>query len=111
MSDYTIVGWSAVKRVLELVQPYTVFKREQVDRALDIMFRFGDRLNAREFLEAAKLVDAFAALNYSKKKHIDAQCVEAFLSGKGLLVPVTTEVFDNRDRARLPCNQLANLPP
>ena len=27
MSDYTIVGWSAVKRVLELVQPFVVFKR------------------------------------------------------------------------------------
>jgi intein-encoded DNA endonuclease-like protein len=28
MSDFTIVGWSAVERILELVRPFTVFKRE-----------------------------------------------------------------------------------
>jgi LAGLIDADG endonuclease len=91
MSDYTIVGWSSVKRVLELVQPFTIFKREQVNRALALMSRLGGRLSPEEFLEIAKLVDVFATLNYSKKKHIDAACVESFLNGKGLLVPVTTE--------------------
>jgi LAGLIDADG endonuclease len=93
MSDYTIVGWSAVKRVLELVQPFVVFKREHVDRALDIMSRFDGALSPQEFLEFAKLVDAFATLNYSKRKLIDAACVEEFLNGKGLLVPVTTEAL------------------
>ena len=91
MSDYTVVGWSAVRRVLELVEPFTVFKREQVTQALTLMARLGGALSPGEFLEIAKLVDAFAALNYSKRKQIDASCVEAFLSSKGLLVPVTTE--------------------
>ena len=99
MSDYTIVGWSAVKRVLELVQPFVVFKREQGARALDIMSRFDEKLTPREFLETAQLVDAFATLNYSKRKHIDAVCVEEFLHGKGLLVPVTTEAFVPRSSA------------
>ena len=111
MSDYTIVGWSAVKRVLELVQPFVIFKREQVDRALDIMSRFDAKLTPSEFLETAQVVDAFATLNYSKRKHINSSCVEAFLNGKGLLVPVTTEAF----RAEIvgdcrPSKRAANLP-
>ena len=91
MSDYTIVGWSAVGRVLELVQPFVVFKREQVHRALDLLSRLEGRPTPAGFLESAKLVDAFATLNYSKHKQIDAVCVEEFLNSKGLLVPVTTE--------------------
>jgi hypothetical protein len=104
MSDYTIVGRSAVKRVLELVQPFVVFKREQVARALELLSRFDQRvLSPEEFLECARLVDAFATLNYSKRKLIDAKCVESFLNGKGLLVPVTTEAFlaKRRDHERL----------
>jgi hypothetical protein len=50
MSDYTIVGWSSVRRVLELVQPFVVFKREQVDRALEILSR----------LETAQSPEAFS---------------------------------------------------
>ena len=99
MSDYTIVGWSAVKRVLRLVQPFVIFKREQVDRALDIMSRFDDKLSPQEFLETAQVIDAFATLNYSKRKRIDATCVASFLSGKGLLVPVTTEAYMPRSSA------------
>src|SRR5215472_2666081 len=54
-------------------------------------------------LECAKLVDAFAALNYSKHKLIDSASVESFLNSKGLLVPVTTEaLIESRDHALLP---------
>jgi hypothetical protein len=104
MSDYTIVGWSNVKRVLELVQPFVVFKREQVERALELLSRPGSTMTAEEFLESAKSVDAFATLNYSKRKVIDAMCVENFLHSKGLLVPVTTEAFtsERRDHVQLP---------
>jgi len=35
------------------------------------------------FFAIAQLVDAFATLNYSKHKHLDAQCVREFLEGKG----------------------------
>ncbi len=100
MSDYTIVGWSAVKRVLELVQPFVIFKREQVARVRDIMSRFDAKLTPQEFLETAQVVHAFAALNYSKRKRIDATRVASFLSGgKGLLVPVTTEALVPRSSA------------
>jgi hypothetical protein len=103
MSDYTIVGWSAVKRVLELVHPYIVFKREQVDRALELMSRLDHTRSPEEFLEAAELVDAFATLNYSKRKRLDAHCVAHFLSSKGLLVPVTTEAFSDQ-KAEIMCD-------
>ena len=93
MSDYTIVGAEAVQRVLELVQPYVIFKREQVDRALDMLSRLDRMRGPEEFVDCARLVDAFATLNYSKRKTIDATCVEAFLNSKGLLVPVTTEAL------------------
>jgi hypothetical protein len=103
MSDYTIVGWSAVNRVLELIRPFVIFKREQVERALDLVSRLSDKLTPAEFLEAAKLVDAFATLNYSKRKCVDAACVEAYLTSKGSLVPVTTEALSqSRDRQRPP---------
>ena len=81
----------AVKRILELVQPFTVFKREQVHRALVLIARLERTRSPLEFLEMARLVDAFATLNYSKHKHLDALCVQAFLESTGLLVPVTTE--------------------
>ena len=104
MSDYTIVGWSDIKRVLELVQPFVVFKREQVERALELLSRLEATVSPEGFLESAKLVDAFATLNYSKRKVIDARCVETHLNGKGLLVPVTTEAFlsGRRDYEQLP---------
>ncbi len=100
MSDYTIVGWSEVKRVLELVRPYVVFKRPQVEQALKLLSMLDGKQTPQEFLAASRLVDSFAALNYSKKKHLDARCVEEFLESKGFLVPVTTEA-SCRDRSQL----------
>jgi hypothetical protein len=58
-------------------------------------------LSPQGFLDAAQLVDAFAALNYSKHKHLDARCVQDVLESKGFLVPVTTEA-PCQDRERLP---------
>ena len=91
MSDYTVVGHNDVRRVLELVPPHCVFKRQQVEQALEMLRMLDSKQSPDGFLAAAKLVDAFAALNYSKNKRIDAQDVERFLGSKGRLVPVTTE--------------------
>jgi LAGLIDADG endonuclease len=104
MSDYRIVGWPHVRRVLELVQPFVIFKRQQVERALELLSRLESTVTPERFRESAKLVDAFATLNYSKRKLIDAECVETYLNGKGLLVPVTTEAFksERRDHEQLP---------
>jgi len=59
----------------------------------------GSIVSNSEFLDCAKLVDAFATLNYSKRKHVDARCVERFLNSKGVLVPVTTEALVPRSPA------------
>jgi hypothetical protein len=91
MSDYTVVGYNGVRRVLELVRPFSVFKREQVERALEMLQLLESRPTPDGFLAAAKQVDAFATLNYSKNKRLDATSVERLLRSKGLLVPVTTE--------------------
>ena len=56
---------------------------------------------------AARLVDAFATLNYSKHKHLDAQCVQEFLEGKGVLVPVTTEALNAEIASDCPSNTLS----
>ena len=99
----TAAGWSAVKRILEVVEPFVIFKREQVDRAQALLAKLDRPLTPQGFLEVAKLVDAFATLNYSKHEHLDAHGVQDVLESKGLLVPVTTEVsFQSRDRQRLP---------
>ncbi len=86
-------AWLEVERVLELVQPFVVFKREHVARAQAILASLGDVRTPEKFFEIAKLVDAFATLNYSKRKTINATCVGAYLGSKGLLVPVTTEAL------------------
>jgi hypothetical protein len=62
-----------------------------VNRALALVAKLDKALSPEEFLEAASLVDTFAALKYSKTKLIDATSVEKFFESKGLLVPVTTE--------------------
>src|SRR5260370_24197232 len=112
MRDYTIVGGSPVKRGLEMVEPYVVFKREQVERALALLARLEGVLEPQGFLEVAKLVDAFATLNYSKHKHLDAHGVQDVLESKGLLVPVTTEAKLPRSRASVtPQQVVANLAP
>jgi hypothetical protein len=94
MSDCTIVGYGEVKRVLRLVEPYVVFKRAQVQRALELLSLLKSKPTPQEHMAMAKLVDSFATLNYSKKKTINAQSVETFLRSMGLLVPVTTEAFN-----------------
>jgi hypothetical protein len=67
-----------------------LFKREQVRRALSLLPRIRPRMGVMEFLEIAREVDAFAALNHSKSKRVFAADVEQHLRGMGVLVPVTT---------------------
>jgi len=94
MSDYAIVGYREVRRILLLVRPYVVFKKQQVEQALVLLDALKPKYTPQEFLATAQMVDSFSTLNYSKKKHINAASVEDFLKSMGFLVPVTTEAFD-----------------
>jgi intein-encoded DNA endonuclease-like protein len=93
VSDYTIVGYANVEKILELVEPYVVFKLKHVKEALMLLklLQENPKPTVKEFLDLAEKVDSFAALNYSKKKVNNAAKLRDFLISKGLLVPVTTE--------------------
>jgi hypothetical protein len=86
--------------LLRAVEPYVIFKREHVRRALWLLPQLEPRrLNVQEFLRVAREVDAFATLNYSKTKRISAADVEQHLRSMGVLTPVTTSLamLDQRD--------------
>jgi hypothetical protein len=90
MSDLVITSRPLLTTILQRIQPYVVFKHEHVDRALWLLPQIRPRMEAEEFLQVARQVDAFATLNYSKSKRITAADVEQHLRSTGLLAPVTT---------------------
>ena len=90
MSDLVVTSRPLLTELFVAVEPYVVFKREHVRRALWLLPQLGPRMNAQEFLRVARQVDAFATLNYSKTKRISAVDVEHHLRSKGWLAPVTT---------------------
>ena len=93
MSDLVITSRPLLQRTLTAVEPYVIFKREHVKRALSLLARIGPRLEQEEFLLLAHEVDAFATLNYSKTKRITAADVERHLRSKGSCAPVTTSLL------------------
>jgi hypothetical protein len=90
MSDLVVTSRPLLIETLLAVEPYVIFKREHVRRALWLLPQLGPRLEVQEFLRMAREVDAFAALNYSKTKRISAVDVEQHLRSKGVVAPVTT---------------------
>jgi hypothetical protein len=93
MSDLVVTSRPLLIETLRAVEPYVVFKREHVRRALWLLPQLGPRLDVQEFLRMAREVDAFAALNYSKTKRISAADVEQHLRSKGVVAPVTTSLI------------------
>ena len=104
MSDLVVTSRRLLVETLQAVEPYVIFKREHVRRALWLLPQLGPRLEVQEFLRMAREVDAFAALNYSKTKRISAADVEQHLRGKGVVAPVTTSLIplDRGDGSLLP---------
>jgi LAGLIDADG endonuclease len=87
MSDLVITSRPAVRSLLQSVEPYVVFKREHVRTALALLPHLDRIPDPDSFLQLARRVDAFAALNYSKRKQITAVDVERHLRSKGVLCP------------------------
>ena len=90
MSEYTIVGYTPVKRVLKLLQPYLKLKIRQAKLALKVIKQTpggGKRYTPELLLKLAKEVDQFAKLNYSKKRWRTALEVKEFLQTHDLLSP------------------------
>ena len=97
MSDLVVTSRPLLTRVLTEIRPFVIFKRVHVERGLDLLPLIGDRRKgAEEFLQLAREVDRFAALNHSKSKRIFAADVERHLRGMGVSTPVTTSSFAQR---------------
>src|SRR5438094_638507 len=65
MSDLVITSRPVLQQVLLDVEPFVIFKRVHVRRALEILERIRPRMAAGEFLQMVREVDSFATLNYS----------------------------------------------
>ena len=102
MSDLVVTSRPLLVATLRAVEPYVIFKREHVRRALWLLPQLGPRLEVQEFLRMAREVDAFAALNYSKTKRISAADVEQHLRSKGVVAPVTTSPIRSIGEMGLP---------
>ncbi len=94
MSDFVVTSRPLLTDLLVAVRPYVVFKRKHVHTALRILPQVRPRMEAEEFLQVARQVDAFASLNCSKTKRITAADVEQHLRSKGWLAPVSTSLFE-----------------
>jgi hypothetical protein len=93
MSDWVVTSRPLLHQLFTAIEPYAIFKREHVRRALRLLRRIRPRMGAEEFLQVAREADAFASLNHSKTKRITAADVEQHLRGRGWLAPVTTSLF------------------
>ena len=87
MSDLVITSRPLLLLILRDVEPYVIFKKEHVRKALSILPRLDRVKDPEVFLQLAREVDAFATLNYSKSKRIFAVDVERHLRSKGVLCP------------------------
>ena len=87
MSDLVITSRPLLQTTLMAVEPYVIFKREHVGRALSILPQLDRVRDPEVFLHLARQVDAFATLNYSKTKRISAVDVERHLRSTGVLCP------------------------
>ncbi len=90
MSDLVITSRPLLVELLKALEPYVIFKKEHVRRALELIPQLDRLRDPVEFLRLARQVDAFAALNYSKTKRITAADVEQHLRSTGGCAPVTT---------------------
>ena len=87
MSDLVITSRPIVVEILQDVEPYVIFKKDHVRRALELLPLLGGVKDPEFFLHLAHQVDAFATLNYSKSKRISAVDVEQHLRSMGVLCP------------------------
>ena len=91
ISDYTVVEPKEVRRILWVLQPYVRLKQEHVRLGLEILDRLPVAGDATRLVALCQLVDRFQDLNYSKKRTVTSEMVEAYLKSRGYLAPVETD--------------------
>ena len=97
MSDLVVTSRPLLTDLLTAVQPYVVFKKEHVRRALELLPQLDSLRDPETFLRLAREVDAFATLNYSKTKRISAVDVEQHLRSTGVLCPCNDFLASNSE--------------
>ena len=91
MSDYIITSRPIIRELLKAIAPYVVFKKRQVEQALEILNAI-DKINSQEsFLMTARKADSFSALNRSKKRINTSNTVLDEWNNMGRYTPVTTD--------------------
>jgi hypothetical protein len=85
MSEYTIVGKDAVKKVLTTLQPWIRGKQAQVKLMLHIIQALPKAKDPQTFLTLCESVDRFAVLNFSKKRKITSDTVRSTFEQKAML--------------------------
>ena len=66
--EYIIGRTDAIRKFLQIVKPFVILKKEQVDLMIKILNMKENIKNKNDFIKLAKLVDSFRDLNYSKKR-------------------------------------------
>jgi len=79
MSEYTIVGLEPVMQILEMLEPYLLLKKEHVRVSREIYDLISSKHTIEEFVQAAKLVDKFGKLNYSKRRTNTSETLVKYL--------------------------------
>ena len=97
MSDLVVTSRPLLMDLLNAVEPYVIFKKEHVRRALELLPQLDSLRDPETFLRLAREVDAFATLNYSKTKRISAVDVEQHLRSKGVLCPCNDFLASNSE--------------
>ncbi|KKQ21550.1 MAG: Homing endonuclease [Parcubacteria group bacterium GW2011_GWB1_43_8b] len=66
--EYIIGKTDAIRKFLQIVKPFVILKKEQVNLMIKILDIKENIKNKNDFIKLAKLIDDFRELNYSKKR-------------------------------------------
>lgn len=66
--EYIIGRTDAIREFLQIVKPFVILKKEQVNLMIKILNMKENIKDKNDFIKLAKLVDSFRDLNYSKKR-------------------------------------------
>ena len=80
VSEYIITAADPVRNLLIQLKDNLVLKKRQANLVLEILEKKKKIQSKSDFLEACRLTDKVANLNYSKKRTITAEDVEKVLS-------------------------------
>ena len=66
--EYTIGRTESIKKLLKMITPFLILKREQSNLMLEILDKKSKVEGKKDFIALANLIERFRELNYSKKR-------------------------------------------